>query len=110
MLHKITYTRGVQSVVTYGSVPAIVDDQAIALIKSKVGNDGYISFDDIFEPGDEVIIRDGSLQGLKGIFDRRLKDSERVLILLTNVNYQARITIDSQLVAKGGAPALLRVA
>ncbi len=99
MLHKITYTRGVHSVVAFGGIPAIVDDEAIEFIRMRTGEDGYIDLDEPFESGDEVTISDGSLRGLQGVFDRRLKDGDRVLILLTNVNYQARITIDSKFVA-----------
>lgn len=101
MLHNISFTRGVQSVVCFGEKPAIVDNEAIDYIKARVGANGYIDIDEAFKPGDEVTIHNGSLRGLKGVFDRRLKDKDRVLILLTDVNYQARVIVNSHLVTRG---------
>jgi transcription elongation factor/antiterminator RfaH len=103
MLHKISFTRGVHSVVSFSDKPAVVEDEAVEFIKARVGADGYINLEEAFEPGDEVTIHDGSLRGLKGVFDRRLKDRDRVLILLTDVNYQASIIVNSHLVARGDA-------
>jgi transcriptional antiterminator RfaH len=99
MLHKVQYTRGVHSVVAFGGNPLAVDDETIELIKSRIEN-GFVRMDEEFKLGDEVMIQDGSLRGLSGVFSRALGSSERVLILLTNVNYQAHITVEKQLITK----------
>ena len=48
--------------------------------------------------GDEVRIKDGSLKGINGIFDRTMKDKNRVMILLTAINYQASVVVERDLV------------
>lgn len=96
LLQKVYYTRGVHSVVCYADQPAIIDDHIIEEIRARVRNDGFIELEDKddFKAGDKVTIQDGSLSGISGVFHRGLKDSERVLILLTNVNYQVSVAID----------------
>jgi transcriptional antiterminator RfaH len=100
MLHKIYYTRGVHSVVSFGDSPVPVDDEAIAFIQSRVEKDGFIKFDDDLMPGDEVMIKDGPLKGFNGVFSRTVKDTDRVMILLKNVSYQASIVLDREQVRK----------
>ena len=96
LLQKIYYTRGVHSVVCYADQPAIIDGQIIDEIKARVRDDGFIQLEDEddFKQGDKVTIQEGSLSGISGVFHRGLKDSERVLILLTNAKYQVSVAID----------------
>lgn len=102
MLHKIYYTRGVQSVVSCNQMPLSVEDDIIALIQSQVGADGFVRLGDEFEfkRGDAVRINDGSMQGINGIFHRSMKDNSRVMILLTAINYQASIIVERGLVQR----------
>lgn len=100
MLHKIYYTRGVHRVVSFGNSPAWVDDESIALIRSRAEEDGFIKFDDDLVLGDQVMIKEGLLKGFNGIFTRTIKDTDRVMILLTNVKYQARIVLEREQVRK----------
>jgi transcriptional antiterminator RfaH len=100
MLHKICYTRGVQSVVSFNGEPLPVDDEIIALIQSQVGEDGFVRIGEDLRPGDEVMIRDGSLKGIQGIFHQSINDTGRVRILLTAINYQASLIIEKEVVRK----------
>lgn len=59
-------------------------------IKSRVGEDGFVQFDEELKRGDKVVIRDGPLTNLVGVFDRELEDGNRVLMLLTAISYQGR--------------------
>jgi transcriptional antiterminator RfaH len=93
LLGKVRFTRGVQSVVSLGDGPAPVDEKIIDLIKSNVGQDGFISMSEEFKYGDEVIIQEGPLRNIVGIFQRGIKSSDRVMILLTTISYQSRIII-----------------
>ena len=101
-LHKIKFTRGVQSVVSFGGRPTLVDDEIISLIQSRVGQDGYIKMNDQLETGDEVVIKDGPLKNISGVFEQGAKDTDRVTIMLNVISYQARITIDRELIQKAG--------
>jgi transcriptional antiterminator RfaH len=76
-LHEITYTRGVQNVVSFGGNPISIDDTVIDLIRAQVDEDGFIRLDEELKPGDKVRINSGPLESLVGIFKRRINDSDR---------------------------------
>lgn len=97
-LHKVHFTRGVHSVVSYGNKPAPVDDQIIDAIRSRVAEDGYVKLHGDLQPGDQVMINNGPLKNFIGVFDREINDTDRVMILLTTVSYQAHIVIERELV------------
>ena len=95
----IRYTRGVRKIVG-GDSPWPVSDEVIDLIKSQEEN-GLISIKPPeLRSGDRVIIKDGPLQGLSGIFEKEISGQERVILLLTAIEYQARIVIDKVFLAK----------
>lgn len=104
LLHKVYFTRGVHSVLSFGNDPAQVEDEAILLIQSRMGADGYVKLDAELKPGDRVVIKDGAFKGLSGVFNRHLKDSERVQILLESINYQANVTVSQRSVEKVRLP------
>ena len=93
LLPKISFTRGVHSVVRFGNQPAIVSDEIIRIIKSNIGEDGFIRVGEKFKAGDRVLVKDGPMFGLVGIFERPVKDADRVIILLTTINYQCHVTL-----------------
>lgn len=94
LLHKVSFTRGVQKVVCFGGCPTAIDDEIIALIQSRRGEDGFIRMGEKFLPGDKVMINSGYFKGLAGVFEEEVNAHERVAILLTTIDYQARILID----------------
>lgn len=100
LLSKIWYTRGVNSVVGFGGLPAPVDDEVIELLKSQVGQDGFIKLDGELRRGDKVFITDGPLKNFAGVFESRLKGSDRVMVLLNTVSYQGRLLVESSAVKK----------
>lgn len=102
MLHKVYNTRGVKSVVSFNGEPLRVEDEIIALIQSQVGKDGYARFGEELKHGDAVVVNEGAFKGIGGIFDRSKKDSDRVEILLTAINYQATIIVEKDMVRKVG--------
>ncbi len=101
-LHKVRYTRGVESVVGIGSNPSPIDDQVISLIKSQSDDQNIVKISDGLKVGSEVVISEGPLRGFTGIFERSMKDSDRVMILLNTVTYQSHIVIERELVRKAG--------
>lgn len=99
-LHKIRYTRGVRDVVGFGHGPAVVSDDIIDFLRSRVMEDGYVRVYDELEPGDRVLINQGPFAGLTGLFEREMKDAQRVKILLEAVSYQAHISIDREVLKR----------
>ncbi len=100
LLQKVWFTRGVKNVVTFNDSPARIEDGLIDLIKSRVREDGFINIGEDFSQGDKVLIKAGPLKSIMGVFERDLKDSERVTILLSNISFQGRVTVEKSMVAK----------
>lgn len=99
-LHDVNYTRGVQNVVSFGSNPISIDDRIINLMKSQAAENGFICLDQEFKLGDEVRVNFGPLKDFIGIFDRNIKSTDRVKILLNTLNYQSSLLIDRNLVER----------
>ncbi|HZG51909.1 MAG TPA: transcription termination/antitermination NusG family protein [Pyrinomonadaceae bacterium] len=100
LLHKVSFTRGILGVVSFGDGPCQVDDDIIELLKARLGENGLIQLGEYLSPGDRVIIRDGPLKNFVGIFEGRVKENDRISIMLTAVRYQNHIVIDRDLVRK----------
>jgi transcription antitermination factor NusG len=62
--------------------------------------DGFIRIGERLKPGDHVTIKDGPMKNLSGIFEKEMRDSERVSILLTTISFQGRVVIDRSLLDK----------
>jgi transcriptional antiterminator RfaH len=99
-LSKVRYTRGVHSIVSIGHDPAPVDDEVINTIQLRIGQNGFVKTEEELASGDRIMIQDGSLKGLVGIFERGIKASDRVMILLTAINYQSHLIIERDRIKK----------
>jgi transcriptional antiterminator RfaH len=99
-LQKVNYTRGVQKVVSFGDGPVSLDERIIDLIKTQIGEEGFIRIDDQPKPGDKVRINSGPFESLSGIFKRNLSSTDRVEILLNTITYQSHLVIDKEMVEK----------
>jgi transcription elongation factor/antiterminator RfaH len=100
MLQKVCFTRGVYSVISFGGVLAAVDESIIELIKAQMDEDGFVRLGNDFKTGDKVMIKSGPLKNFIGVFERQMKHSERVAILLTTVNYQSRAIVTKEMIMK----------
>lgn len=84
LLSKIQLTRGVYRVVGFGEYATPIGDEIIALIRSRVGEDGFVRHPEL-QPGDPVQVTCGPLRSLEGIFERHTHGEDRVLILLAAI-------------------------
>jgi len=100
--HKVRFTRGIHGVVSFGEKPVPIDEEIIMLIQSNIKEDGFVRFVEEIKPGDKVIVKDGPLKNFAGIFEREMKDIDRIRILLETVSYQAHIEIEKDMVKKIG--------
>jgi transcriptional antiterminator RfaH len=99
-LPQIRFTRGVHNVVCFGESPAPVDQHIIDIIRSRNDEYGFVKANDELKLGDNVIVSAGPLRNLSGIFEREIKGSDRVMILLTAIEYQARLMVNRDLVQR----------
>lgn len=98
--HKVRFSRGVHSLVGFNNRPIPVEDEVVELVRSRIGDDGFVRMHQQLMPGDAVVINDGGLQNLCGIFECDMPDAERVRILLSTVSFQAHVVVDRVLVNK----------
>jgi transcriptional antiterminator RfaH len=98
--HKIRYTRGVREIVGFGETPLSIDDEIIKLIQSRHDELGYVKLEDEIRPGDQIVVKDGIFKGIHGIFERNISNSDRVMILLKSIQFQARIIVDRDALRK----------
>lgn len=92
-LRLVKYSKGVSSVVSFGDKPTPVDESLIEAIKARI-KDGIVHLDPpSFTKGEKVEVKEGPLEGMSGIFDSRIKDSDRVVILLNAIASQSRLVI-----------------
>jgi transcription elongation factor/antiterminator RfaH len=100
LYQKVRYTRGIRRLVSFGDSPTVVDEEIIATIQSRIGEDGFARIDEYLKPGDKVIIKDGPLRTFAGVFEREINSVDRVRILLLTVSYQAHVEIERDMVKK----------
>lgn len=99
-LHNINYTRGVQNVVSFGGNPIPIDDVIIDFIKDRVDEHGFVRLGEELKRGDKVTVKFGPLKSLVGIFQKRIKETDRVKILLDAVSYQNHVLIDREMIER----------
>jgi transcriptional antiterminator RfaH len=99
-INRISFTRGVDRVVSFGAGPCRVDEGIIKFLRDQVWDDGFIRIGEEFKRGDRVVILHGPLRNFTGIIERELSDGERVSLLLTAISYQGRIDISKKSVRK----------
>ena len=97
----IKYTKGVRKVVGSENCPTIVPDEIISSIRSREDRGVIIIIPPKFQPGEEVLIKDGPFKDFEAIFQKELKGMERVCIMLKAID--ARIVLDSCLLLKNEA-------
>lgn len=104
----IKFMRGVKGIVSFGGVPAVVDNELISTIRARE-KDGVIHIPEKrWRKGEVLEIVDGPFRGLTGIFERYLNDHERVEILINCIRYGMRLNIRKEyvksVVMKGNTP------
>ena len=85
---------------SFGEGPTPIAEEVIMLIRSNIKEDGFVRIDEEIMPGDRVMVKDGPLKNFAGIFEREMKDTDRIRILLESVSYQAHIEIERGMVKK----------
>jgi transcriptional antiterminator RfaH len=100
MLHKVSFTRGVSSVVSFGSSPTPIGEEIIEVIRARIGEDGFVSLGEVLRAGDVVKIKGGPLKNFVGVFERKVSNENRVMLMLNTISYQSHLVIERRLVQK----------
>lgn len=84
----IRSTRGVLKMLSFGTTPLKVPAELIEELKQRI----QPLAENLFKAGDEVLIDEGPLKGLKAIFETKQGD-ERVILLLNLLQKQQRVKV-----------------
>lgn len=96
-LHFIKYARGVRRIVGAGDTILPVHDEVIDSIKARIGQDGCVTVEPrCFKPGETLIVREGLLSGIEGVFEQEMSDKKRVVLLLKAIEFQARVLVEKR--------------
>lgn len=100
-LPAIRWTPGFLCVLSFGGVPAVIDNEIIAGIKQALerqlhGDGGYGQF----ARGDRVRVVEGPFKNLEGVFDRKLSPQGRVRILLEFLRRTTPCIVDAAWLVK----------
>ena len=92
---KVTYAHGVLRVVTFGTAPAVVEEDIIDSIRERVHN-GFVlpPPSASLESGQIVRINKGPFHGVEAIFEQELNGTQRVALLMKAVAFQGRMVIE----------------
>ncbi len=82
----IRSTLGVSQLIRFGDEPAVIEDQIIAQLRSR---EQIQSVTHVFEAGDRVLVQDGPLAGLEGVF--QMTDSQQRCMVLLNLLHRQTI-------------------
>lgn len=83
----------------FGDGPVPIQEEIIETIRARI-KDGVVEMDEDFQAGDRIIITEGPLAGMVGIFQRSTGSNDRVSILMTTIKYQSHVLIDRQHIEK----------
>lgn len=92
----VHFAHGVRNVITYGAVPAEIDETLIMMIRSRMKHDYLVIQPSSFNPGQIVRIQSGPFEGLEAVFEREMTAKHRVVLLLKTLLCQHKIIIDRE--------------
>jgi len=96
--HKVKYTRGVKKILCNKNSIFTISNEVIEQMKQREEN-GVIRLipkDYKFKKGDKVLIDEGVFDGWEGIFFEETEDTQRAVILLTNIKYTSKLIIPKE--------------
>jgi transcriptional antiterminator RfaH len=93
------YSPGVKDFVKFGSMIPELSDEFIESLKEHCpGGVATVSHD--YRAGQPLVIREGPLSGLQAIFQQKMKDEERIAVLLEFLGRQTTIILPAEFVEK----------
>lgn len=88
---------GVRTLVHFAERPAVIPDTIIEelrnRLRSEAGQPSTLA-EWLYEPGDQVRIRQGPFAGLEAVFQKSLNGAERVEVLLAVLGRTTRVQLD----------------
>lgn len=89
----VKYARGVHGIVSFGINPAVVDEELIRAIQSRL-NGGSADAYGRMTAGQLVRIQGGPLHGIEAVFEKRIPPHQRAVFLLRAISFRAKLVMD----------------
>ena len=94
------YSPGVKDFVRFGSRIADVDDEVIGGLRNRCP-DGVADIKPRpYRAGEPVLIREGPLSGVEAVFEREMRGSDRVGVLLELLGRQTRLILNNEMISR----------
>jgi transcriptional antiterminator RfaH len=94
------YSPGVRDFLKFGNHIAEVGGEIVAALRERCpGGIAQVELVSV-KPGDPVKINEGPFSGLEAIFEKKMKGSERVAVLLDILGRQTRLVLPSETIEK----------
>lgn len=94
------YAPGVKDFVKFGSRVADVGMEVIETLRQRCPNGVAQVQPRMYQTGEPVMISEGPFSGLEAIFDREMKGSERVAVLLEILGRRTRLVLSSEMISR----------
>jgi transcriptional antiterminator RfaH len=94
---RVQHARGVRGLVHFGERYPVIPPAAIADLRASLGEGDINDVSAEVEPGDEVLVASGPLQGLQAVVERVRSGRERTAILLEFLGRQTLVELDRRL-------------
>jgi transcriptional antiterminator NusG len=103
--HQILRTPGVLTVIKEGGKPALITDALVSSLREAIGRKGAqpeaVTERVDYSPGDEVIVQEGVLCGVRGVVRER-RSGRQLVLWVSEIGRGAAFTIGSALVKAVG--------
>jgi len=91
---RIQATNGVAAIVSFGSVPAVVQRDLIEELRQSVRDAETIVIPTQIEVGEEIHVVEGPFQGIRAVVSRVMPARERVAVLLEILGMEREVEVD----------------
>ena len=99
--YRVLRTPGVLTVITHNGRPALLDDNFVMALRDAIGRDGVVPeavTDHVdYVPGDEVVVMEGALRGVRGTVRER-RSGRQLVLWVAEIGRGVAFTIGSALV------------
>jgi len=93
----IRSTTGVSRLVTFGHIPAKIDDDLVADMRAHTESSDVVLRH--FEPGEQVVVTQGPFVGVEAIY-QMVNAEGRVMLLLNILSKQVKMVVEPSMISK----------
>ncbi len=96
----VRYAPGVQDFVKFGNCIAEVEPAVIQALRERCPGGVAEIHSQVFKSGTSVLIQEGPLSGLEAVFEREMRGSERVAVLLELLGRRTRLVLPAEMLRR----------